>query len=54
MKNLKELTGVKVLAKNEQKLIKGGLGCSIEDPTCPPYSYCYIFNEYGDGRCVPL
>jgi hypothetical protein len=27
MKNLKELTGVKVLSKNEQKTITGGLAC---------------------------
>ena len=53
MKNLKELKGVKMLSKKEQKAVTGGRGCWIGDMTCPPNSYCYIFNEYGDGRCVP-
>jgi len=43
MKNLKELTGVKVLSKNEQKAITGGQPCSPEDGwLCPEGSICCI------------
>jgi len=43
MKNLKELTGVKVLSKTEQKSIKGGMACSPENGWwCPEGSECCI------------
>jgi len=39
MKNLKELKGVKLLSKNEQKAITGGYAC-VDNVWCPPGSYC--------------
>jgi hypothetical protein len=42
MKNLKELTGVKVLSKNEQKAITGGYACLDPDYSCPEGSYCCL------------
>jgi hypothetical protein len=38
MKELKELQGVKLLSKKEQRAVVGGLGCI--GGTCPPGSYC--------------
>ncbi|NOU18947.1 MAG: hypothetical protein HOO91_15435 [Bacteroidales bacterium] len=38
MKELKELKGVKLLTKKEQKSVVGGLGCI--GSTCPPGSFC--------------
>lgn len=35
MKNLKELKGVKVLNKNEQKAIKGGVAACGDGHQCP-------------------
>jgi hypothetical protein len=43
MKELKELKGVKLLTKKEQKSVVGGYAC-INGTTCPPNSYCC----YGD------
>ncbi len=43
MKNLNELNGVKILSKNEQKAITGGLACVPEDGYyCPVDMYCCI------------
>lgn len=39
MKELKELKGAKILSKNEQKAITGGLAC-IGGTGCPTGSYC--------------
>jgi len=41
MKNLKDLNGVKVLSKNEQKTITGGLACR-PDGGCPYGSCCVL------------
>jgi len=42
MKNLKELKGVKILNKSEQKAITGGYACIHPNHTCPPGSYCCL------------
>ena len=50
MKTLKELNGVKVLSKNDQKSISGGyLQCNINYP-CPPGWCCY--GSHIGGFCV--
>lgn len=49
MKTLKELAGVKVLSKNEQKSITGGIACRAGDNWCPSGSYCCIES----GLCRP-
>lgn len=41
MKNLKELKGAKVLSKNEQKAIKGGLMACDSVHLCPK-GYCCV------------
>ena len=50
MKNLKELKGVKVLNKNEQKSISGGI------PQClPGYVWCAFMRKcVKEGLCEPL
>jgi hypothetical protein len=52
MKNLKELNGVKVLSKNEQKLIKGGAACGdFNDYTCNgDNSFCCLKTPWA-GYC---
>lgn len=40
MKNLKELKGVKLLSKVEQKAIAGGYACRYPNDWCPPGSVC--------------
>jgi len=60
MKNLKELQGVKVLSKTEQKTIKGGVqACDTWGHNCYPgwtcnYNSCYNFDKhiYECGYCV--
>lgn len=53
MKNLKELTGVKVLSKNEQKLIKGGAACGdFNDYYCPgENAFCCLSKDPTTGWC---
>jgi len=46
MKDLKGLNGVKILTKNEQKQILGGLACRHGDNWCPPGSYCCLKEEF--------
>jgi hypothetical protein len=51
MKNLKELKGVKVISKTEQKAIAGGIVRGIpcnEFTTCPPGTCC----SNNPGYCV--
>ncbi|RPH33144.1 MAG: hypothetical protein EHM93_06325 [Bacteroidales bacterium] len=52
MKNLKELKGVKVLNKKEQKSILGGLACVTNggDPECPGGTFCCHEGNW-EGMC---
>jgi len=55
MKNLKELEGVKLLSKNEQKSILGGLGCDTIEQ-CPSDTFC-CWGSYANGNgglCRPI
>ncbi|NOU17156.1 MAG: hypothetical protein HOO91_06315 [Bacteroidales bacterium] len=47
MKNLKELKGVKLLSKTEQKSIVGGYACRYPNYSCPTGSFCC------NGLCRP-
>ncbi|NVO10128.1 MAG: hypothetical protein HXX16_09225 [Bacteroidales bacterium] len=49
MKNLKELKGVKLLSKAEQKVITGGLACR-PDGGCPTGTHC-CYGGLFDGLC---
>ncbi len=50
MKELKELKGVKLLTKNEQKQIIGGLACRVSDNWCPTGSHCCTSGDW-EGLC---
>jgi len=48
MKKLQDLTEAKILSKNEQLSVKGGVHKFCPDEiTCPEGRYCYL------GICVP-
>lgn len=48
MKDLKSLTGAKILSREEQLVVKGGVHRFCPDEiTCPEGKYCYL------GICVP-
>jgi hypothetical protein len=52
MKELKNLTGAKMLSQNEQKSIKGGIPTIICDDNNPcPIGYLCLMGPY-DGICV--
>ncbi len=56
MKNLKDLSGVKVLNKNEQKTIKGGVtacggGAQCPSGWCCPRDY-HLPGNFACRRCV--
>ena len=52
MKNLKSLKASKILSKNTQKSINGGIPdtykCSWANPTCPPGYGC----NWSTGTCI--
>lgn len=55
MKNLKKVTGLKTLTRNDQKKINGGLSNGALGPGLPPGSECpwnMCLNIY--GRCSVL
>jgi len=53
MKNLKELKGAKVLSKNEQKAIKGGVTACGSGYKCPIGWHCPVpYYSPGNFMCV--
>ncbi len=51
MKKLYELTGVRMLSKDQQKSIVGGYGCPVGG-SCPPGTRCCTKGEFA-GLCRP-
>lgn len=53
MKNLKELKGTKVLSKNEQKAIKGGVYACGNGYQCPRGWTCPVdYHTLGNYMCT--
>jgi len=53
MKDLKNLKGAKMLSKNDQRSIKGGIMiCDIYNHPCPEGYYC-DWRNVSSGWCLP-
>jgi len=53
LKNILNLDGAQALSKNEQKTIKGGLACGVDNNYCPAGTKCVTDCRY-ENLCRPI